>query len=37
MSESTKQTTLASGIGAIPTTIVEKWFYIDGEWWNSAK
>ena len=37
MSESAKQTTLASSIGALPDTIREKWFYIDGEWWNSAK
>jgi hypothetical protein len=37
MSESTKQTTLATGFGAAPATINEKWFFIDGEWWNNAK
>jgi hypothetical protein len=37
MSESTKQTTLASGVGLVPNTVDEKWFFIDGEWWNNAK
>ncbi len=37
MSESAKQTTRASKMGALPGTVNEKWFYIDGEWWNSAK
>jgi len=37
MSESTKQTTLASGIGPIPDVVKEQWFFIDGEWWNNAK
>jgi hypothetical protein len=37
MSESTKQTTLASGGGPIADTVKEKWFLIDGEWWNNAK
>lgn len=37
MSESTKQTTLASGVGAILDTVDEKWFFIDGVWWNNTK
>jgi hypothetical protein len=37
MSESTKQTTLASNMGALPDTVSEKWFFIDGEWWSNAK
>jgi hypothetical protein len=37
MSESTKQTTLASNIGAVPVTVNEKWFFINGEWWSNAK
>ena len=37
MSESTKQTTLASGAGLIPDTVNERWFFIDGEWWNNYK
>jgi hypothetical protein len=37
MSESTKQTTLASNIGPMADTVHEKWYYIDGEWWNSVK
>ena len=37
MSESTKQTAQASGVGPVPDTIKEHWFLIDGEWWNNAK
>ena len=37
MSESTKQTTLAAGMGQIPNTVYEKWIFIEGEWWNNAK
>ncbi len=37
MSESTKQTSLASSIGPTPSTVKEHWFLIDGEWWNNAK
>ena len=38
MSQPTKQTSEASrALGALPTTIDEKWILIDGEWWHSAK
>jgi hypothetical protein len=38
MSQPTKQTSEASkALGAIPSTIDEKWILIDGEWWHSAK
>lgn len=37
MSESTKPTTLAAGAGFFPDTVKEKWFLLDGEWWNNAK
>ena len=37
MSESTKQTAQASGMGPTPDTVKEQWFLIDGEWWNNAK
>lgn len=38
MSEPTKQTSVASrALGAIPITIREKWFSVNGEWWHSAK
>ena len=38
MSKPTKQTSAASvALGAVPVTIREKWFKVDGEWWHSAK
>ena len=38
MSEPTKQTSVASrALGAIPLTLREKWFSVNGEWWHSAK
>lgn len=38
MSKPTKQTSAASvALGAIPITIHEKWFFVDGKWWHSAK
>jgi len=38
MSKSAKQTSAASNaLGAIPLTMHEKWLYVDGQWWNSAK
>jgi hypothetical protein len=38
MSEPTKQTSAASiALGAIPITIREKWFSVNGQWWHSAK
>ena len=38
MSEPTKQTSVASrALGAIPITIREKWFSVNGQWWHSAK
>jgi len=37
MSEPAKQTTPASDVGKISDTVKEKWFFIDGEWWNNAK
>lgn len=37
MSGPAKQTTPASGFGNIANTVMEKWFFIDGEWWNNAK
>ena len=37
MSKSTKQTSAASrALGAVPTTIREKWIFTDGEWWHST-
>lgn len=37
MSEPTKQTSSASvAIGAIPTTLRERWLFTDGQWWFSA-
>ncbi len=37
MSEPTKRTSTASEmIGAIPTSIREKWIFTDGQWWFSA-
>ena len=38
MSKPAKQTSVASNaIGAIPHTIREKWIFVNGQWWNSAK
>jgi hypothetical protein len=38
MSEPTKQTSAASiALGAIPITLHEKWFFVNGQWWHSAK
>ena len=38
MSKPTKQTSAASvALGALPSTIREKWFNVDGQWWHSAK
>jgi len=37
MSEPAKQTTSGPGGGKLFTTVKEKWFLIDGEWWNNAK
>lgn len=37
MSESTKQTASSSMFGAVPTTVNENWFLIDGQWWHSVK
>ena len=36
MTESTLQTSLATS-GVVSDTVKEKWFLIDGEWWNNAK
>ena len=37
MSKPLKQTSVASqALGAVPVTILEKWMFIDGEWWFSA-
>lgn len=36
MSKPSKQTQTASEYGAVPLTITEKWFLIDGQWWYSA-
>jgi hypothetical protein len=37
MSEPTKQTSSASvAIGAIPTTLRERWIFAEGRWWFSA-
>ncbi len=37
MSVPTKQTSSASrALGALPTTIREKWIFTDGEWWHST-
>jgi hypothetical protein len=38
MSKPTKQTSVASiALGALPMNLTEKWFFVDGEWWHSAK
>jgi hypothetical protein len=38
MSKPTKQTSEASiALGALPMNLTEKWFFVDGEWWHSAK
>ena len=38
MSKPTKQTSAASvALGALPSTLREKWFHVDGQWWHSAK
>ncbi len=38
MSKPAKQTSAASNaLGAIPLTMHEKWLYVDGQWWHSAK
>ena len=37
MSEPTKQTSSASvALGAIPTTLRERWIFAEGQWWFSA-
>ena len=37
MSQSAKQVSSASrALGAVPTTIREKWIFTDGEWWHST-
>jgi hypothetical protein len=38
MSKPAKQTSVASNaLGAIPLNIREKWIFVDGQWWNSAR
>ena len=38
MSKPTKQTSVASiALGALPMNLTEKWIFVDGEWWHSAK
>ena len=38
MSKPTKQTSAASiALGALPQTIHEKWFNVDGQWWHGVK
>lgn len=38
MSKPAKQTSVASNaLGALPLTINEKWIFVEGEWWHSAK
>jgi hypothetical protein len=38
MSKPAKQTSSASiAIGALPSTIREKWLIVDGEWWHILK
>jgi hypothetical protein len=38
MSKPTKQTSSASmAMGALPVTLHENWFRVDGEWWHSTK
>jgi len=38
MSKPTKQTSAASiALGAVPQTIHEKWFNVDGQWWHGVK
>ncbi len=38
MSKPTKQTSEASiALGALPMNLTEKWFFVEGEWWHSAK
>jgi len=38
MSKPAKQTSVASNkLGALPLTMREKWIYVDGQWWNSAR
>jgi len=37
MSKPVKQTSRASRlIGAVPTTMSERWIFIDGQWWYGA-
>jgi hypothetical protein len=38
MSKPAKQTSAASkALGALPLTMHEKWLYVDGQWWISAR
>ena len=38
MSRPAKQTSVASNaLGALPLTLNEKWIFVDGQWWHSAK
>ena len=38
MSKPAKQTSVASNaLGALPLTLNEKWIFVDGQWWHSAK
>ena len=38
MSRPAKQTSVASNaLGALPLTLNEKWIFVEGEWWHSAK
>lgn len=37
MSKPAKQIAQASEFGSITDTVKEKWFLIDGVWWNNAK
>ena len=38
MSRPAKQTSVASNaLGALPLTFNEKWIFLKGEWWHSAK
>jgi hypothetical protein len=38
MSRPAKLTSVASNaLGALPLTVNEKWIFVDGQWWHSAK